>query len=358
VDAAADGIAKGMAVVGCGGQAAGAEARDASGDAAGGGQQEMPGAAGGIDDRDGEQGGGGILGFALDAIEDWIEGAVEQCLHKAVGGVVAAGLLALVALGLDTFSKSEAAAIECEAGSEFEQSFVDGAEFFGLHVAPVDGDDDAVVAEPGEAEDGFHEGAVGKTGSVEAGGAVLLEKAAEGGQSKARLAVGQRTEDDEQAFPAVVELIPAAAANGAIAQGAERVAFGVELAGLVRGIGRMEETAVFRRKQEDEAIDKAKQLIEELRHRQPATGEPVAEICVRRIREESVAESEQCFFDANAEALARCEALFASGFAPAFESTVGDRAAWLTEAAGMDDEPERGKAGEVLVFEDLPQVGF
>jgi hypothetical protein len=29
----------------------------------------------------------------------------------------------------------------------------------------------------------------------------------------------------------------------------------------------MEETAVFRRKQEDEAIDKAKQLIEELRHR-------------------------------------------------------------------------------------------
>jgi hypothetical protein len=30
----------------------------------------------------------------------------------------------------------------------------------------------------------------------------------------------------------------------------------------------------------------------------------------------------------------------------------------LTEAAGVNDEPERGKAGEVLVFEDLSQVGF
>jgi hypothetical protein len=187
---------------------------------------------------------------------------------------------------------------------------------------------------------------------------VLLEKAAEGGQSKARLAVGQRTEDDEQAFPTVVKLIPAAATNGAIAQGAERVAFGVDLAGLVRGIGRMKETAVFRRKQEDEAINKPKQLIKKLWHRQPATGEPVAEIGVRRIRENSVAESEQCFLDSDTEALTGGEALFAAGFAPAFEGTVGDRAAWLTEAAGVNDEPERSKAGKVLVLEDLSQVGF
>ena len=347
-----------MAVVGSGWQAASADACDARGDAAGGAEQKMSGAAGRIDNRDSEQSGGGILRFALDAIKYRIKGAVEQGLHKAVGCVVAAGLLALVALGLETFGKSEAAAIEREAGSEFEQSFIDGAEFFSLHVAPVDGDDDAVVAEPGKAEDGLHEGAVRKAGCVEAGGAVLFEKAAEGGQSKARLAVGQRTEDDEQAFPAVVELIPAAAANGAIAQGTERVAFGVDLAGLVRGIGRMKETAVFRGKQEDEAIDKAKQFIEELWQRQPATGEPVAEIGVRGIREKSVAESEQCFLDADTEALARCEALFAAGLAPAFKSTVGDRAAWLTEAAGVNDEPKRGKAGEVLVFEDLSQVGF
>jgi hypothetical protein len=152
----------------------------------------MSRAAGGIDDRNGEQGGGGILGFALDAIKDGVKGAVEQSLHEAVGSVVAAGLLALVALGLDTFGKSKAAAIECEAGREFEQSFVDGAELFGLHVAPVDGNDDAVIAQPCEAEDGFHEGAVGKAGGVEAGGAVLLEEAAESRQSKARLAVGQR----------------------------------------------------------------------------------------------------------------------------------------------------------------------
>ena len=82
------------------GNAAGAEAGDAGGDAAGGGQQKVAGAAGGIDDGDAEQGGCGILRFALDAIEDGIEGAVEQGLHEAVGCVVAAGLLALVALGL------------------------------------------------------------------------------------------------------------------------------------------------------------------------------------------------------------------------------------------------------------------
>ena len=93
---------------------------------------------------------------------------------------------------------------------------------------------------------------------------MCFEESAESGQAEARLAVGQGAEDDEQALPAVVELVPAAAADGAIAEGAEGVAFGVELAGRVRRVGRMEQAAIFRREQEDEAIDEAKQFIEEL----------------------------------------------------------------------------------------------
>ena len=49
---------------------------------------------------DGEQRRGGIVGLGLDAVEHRVEGAVEQRLHQAVGRVVAAGGLALVALGL------------------------------------------------------------------------------------------------------------------------------------------------------------------------------------------------------------------------------------------------------------------
>ncbi len=71
----------------------------------------MAGAAGGVDDGDGEQRLGGIVGLGLDAVEHRVEGAVEQRLHQAVGRVVAAGGLALVALGLAALGEGEAAAV-------------------------------------------------------------------------------------------------------------------------------------------------------------------------------------------------------------------------------------------------------
>ena len=65
---------------------------------------------------------------------------------------------------------------------------------------------------------------------------VRFEQSAECGQSETRLAVGQCVEDDSQALPAIMELIPAAATDSAIAEGSERITVGVELTSSVRRI--------------------------------------------------------------------------------------------------------------------------
>ena len=239
VDAGAHHIAQSMAIVLGGRDAAGPRAGDARGNPPRGGQQEVAGAAGGIDDGDAEQSLDLVVRLGFHAIQHRVEGAIEQRLHQAIGRVIAAGGLALVALGFVALGEAEAAALIHQDRREFEEAFVDGAEFFGLHVAPVDGDEARVVLEPGQAVDGFHERAIRKARAFEIGNDVV-EQAAERGKRELRLALGEAGEGDEQPFPAVVVLVPSGAANGAFAERAERVAFGVELGGARRRIGRMQ----------------------------------------------------------------------------------------------------------------------
>ena len=174
------------------GRALGPDAGQPRGDAAGGGQQEVARAAGGVDDREFQERLGGIVRLGLGLVEHGVERGVEQRLNEAVGRVVGAGGLALVALLLGRLGGEEQRlAVVAQLGLELEEGFVDRAQFLGLHRAPVDRDHAGFVGEPGEAVERLHEGAVAQAGGFEVGQLVLGEEAAEGRQARARPARGR-----------------------------------------------------------------------------------------------------------------------------------------------------------------------
>ena len=227
-------ITQRMAEVGARGHAFGADARETRGDAAGGGQQEVARAAGWVDDRKLQQSLGGIVRLGFGLVKHGVEGGIEQRLHEAVGRVVGAGGLALVALLFGRIGgEDERLAVVAQLGLEFEEGFVDGAQFLGLHRAPVDRDHAGLVGEPGEAVgERLHEGAVAQAGGFEVRQPVLREEAAEGGQRKGGLAMREGAEDDLHPLVAVMVLVPGGGAVALLAQRLQRIALGVEGAGL------------------------------------------------------------------------------------------------------------------------------
>ena len=72
------------------------------------------------------------IGLATGFVEHRVEGGVEQAGDQASGRVVAAGRLALVAAGRVEF---EGRRIDMQDGVQFEQRFVDAAQFLGAEVA-------------------------------------------------------------------------------------------------------------------------------------------------------------------------------------------------------------------------------
>ena len=96
------------------------------------------------------------------------------------------------------------------------------------------------------------------------------KQAAERRQAEHLLAARERGEHDEQTLPAVVVAVPGGAPHRAVAQRGDRIALGVELARRRRDVGRMQQVAVLGGEQEDQSIDEAQQLTEELRQRQRA----------------------------------------------------------------------------------------
>ena len=263
MDAAARDIAERMAEVGKRGRALGADAREPRGDAAGGGQEEVARAAGGVDDRQSQQGLGGIVRLGLSLVEHGVERGVEQRLNQAVGRVVGAGDLALVALLLGGLGGEEQGlAVIAQLGLQFEEGFVDGPQFLGLHRAPVDGDHAGFLVEPGEAVERLHEGAVAQAGGLEMGQPIFGKEAAEGGQRKSGLAVCEGAEDDLHPLVAVMVLVPGGGAVALLAQRLERIALGVEGAGLGLGLFGMQEVPVLGHHKEDQAVDEAQEFVE------------------------------------------------------------------------------------------------
>jgi len=125
---------------------------------------------------------------------DGVKRAADELLHQAVGGVVAAGEFAVVASGASLTrqaDKAEAAGVQVHLGHEFEQAFVHAAEFFGAHVAVVDGGQRA-TAGGGRPAQGVHGGqqvGVGELGGVQVRALVRGKQAAQRGQAQAWLAL-------------------------------------------------------------------------------------------------------------------------------------------------------------------------
>ena len=112
MDAAGDDLAERVLELDLGGCAGAAELGDAGGGAAGGAEQEVAGAAGGVEDRQAQDRGDRVRGVArLGGVQDRVEGGIQQELHERFGGVVGAGLLALVAAGLAAFGEGEGAGV-------------------------------------------------------------------------------------------------------------------------------------------------------------------------------------------------------------------------------------------------------
>jgi hypothetical protein len=230
--------------------------------------------------------------------------------------------------------EDEAASVGAELGLEFEEGFVNRTEFFGFHGAPVHRDHAGFVREPREAVERLHEGAVAEAGGFQIRELAVGEESAESGQSEGFLAVGERAEHDLDALVAVVVTVPRRGTGAERAQGAERIALGVEFPRGGGGLGRMEEIAILRDHQEDEAIDEPEKLIEPTGERDVAGLQALGEVGIGF--EEAGAKELESEFDLAGEAVAGGFAFFRPGIAPAFEITVGGRSIGEAEAGAVE----------------------
>ena len=119
----------------------------------------------------------------------------------------------------------------------------------------------------------------------------------------------------------------------------------------------MQQAAILGGEEEDQPVDEAQELAKEDRAtRSSPLRRRSREAGVVRVREEAVAERQQRRLDAVAQAVACDERppwLPASRQRSSAQSVGGAPA--RAEAAGMEQQPERGEVGEALAFEDLAQ---
>ena len=141
----------------------------------------MAAATGGIADFEVENGRLRV-GLPLGLVQYGVKGRVEQAVDQAGRRVVAAGGLALVAAG---GGQREFRGLDMQNGMQFQQRFVDAAQFFGAKVLVVH--DAAVVPVVGEGQRayGSEQVAVGDLAVDDVRyGIAREEKAVQGGQAK------------------------------------------------------------------------------------------------------------------------------------------------------------------------------
>jgi hypothetical protein len=152
--------------------------------------------------------------------DDRFQRGLDEFHDQGVRGVIGAGGFPGVSGGgtrIGDADKPEGACGEVDGGDEFEQGFIDGAEFLGAHVAVVDGGAFAgfLVEEPAQFAHGGEEVAIGEGGGIEVRALGFREESAEGGQGEFFLTVGKGTEDDADGLPEVAVGIVGGLAEGA-----------------------------------------------------------------------------------------------------------------------------------------------
>ena len=250
----------------------------------------MSRAAGRVDDGEAEQRFDRSLWVLRDGVlDDGLEGTIEQYLHETVGGVVAAGGLARIALRLAASGKRELPSVLRDLRDKFEQALVNTTELLGSHIAPVHACQTRVFAQPSKLEHREQERAVLELRSVERGALGLRKDASKRWKSEPRFARSHTNKDDLGRLPEIREAIVCAALHRALAQALQAVALGIEVLRLfLRAVG-MQETALLDGEQEDEPVDEPQELVEVVLRGEYATLQCGPERLVVRVRQEALA---------------------------------------------------------------------
>ena len=330
VQAVGDHVAQRVAVVvGCG-LAAVAQQRVAhlrthpgqvAGNAPRRGQQEMAAAAGRVDHADGQQRLHRAFTAGLggqDGGNHRLQRGIKLLLHQRVGGVVAAGGFAGVAAGGRAGLEAELAVALAELGHQLQQAFVDAAQLFRAHVAPVDAAEWAVGVgtQPGQLEQRQHQVAVFQPAGVERGALVGVEQAAQRWQGQQRLTHRQALPDLLECLPEVTVPVMRAAAHGALTQAAQAVALGVQGHGGGVGAAAVQDFALFHRQQEYLAVDQAQQFTQVVLRAELAAGQRLTQGGVGRVADKALAQHQQRLLNPYTQGFAGACALLTAGAAP------------------------------------------
>lgn len=361
VDAVLDDIAGGLAEGGGAGLViAGADDGQGEADAAGGGEKDVAGAAGDVGDAEGEEGGGGIglLEFLRDEV---VEGVLEEGLDEDVLGVVGAGGAAFVALGE---GEVEFALDLGDAGFEFEEALIDGAEFLDIEGTVVHPHElfRHRIGEEGELAEGVEEGGVVERAVFQrAEGAGVEEIATERGDAEFHAAPGfvhEAEEGDEGEPGIVVAGIGKVGFFREAAEASERVAEVIDFAQALVGAGGVDEAAFLDDHEEEQAVDEAEEVGVEVGGEAVVriVGGEGAEVVVGGVGEEAVAEVEDDGVDGLAEAIADAGAGIEGVLVVDLDGGLGDGILFHRQAGGVKQAVEEGEVGEKLLGEDAFEV--
>ena len=324
----------------------------------GGGEQEVARTAGRVEDLQVEQRRTRILGpFLLRPLDDRNERRLHQFVDQARRRVVGAGQFLLRTLaGVAREVEGPGLGVHVDRRLQFEQALVDGTEFLGVHIPVVHPGQNAIRLEPGEVAHRLQEIPVGDQGGVDIGAPVRPEQSAERRQAERGGAARQAPERDPQAQPQVGVPVVVPPPERPFAQPRRGVALSEDGPLLLRSFRPVEKTALLRRKQEQQAVDEAQDLLEVAFPGQGPAAERPPEIPVPRMHEEAIAEAPERLGHAEAKVGADPLAGVVRLRPPLLDDAGGGQPVAGPEPARVDGEPERREVGVQLVLEDQVEI--
>ena len=149
-----------------------------------------------------------------------------------------------------------------------------------------------------------------------------------------------------------------AAAHRPVAKAAQGVAFGIEPAGQVGRVPRVQQVPFFDREQKDEPIDEPQELPEVAIGREIAGVQRGPQLRVRGVGQEPLPQDLQRLLKAGAEAVACLRSLLSGLLPPQLQRAGHGRSVRATEAGLVREQPEGGEVRVQILGKDSGQVGF
>ncbi|MCC6129686.1 MAG: hypothetical protein IT186_07130 [Acidobacteria bacterium] len=261
----------------------------------------------------------------------------------------------------------ERARLGVEVRVEFEQRFVDGAEFLGSQMGVVDDGAAAFDFDDGQSANGGEEVGVGDVGGgrgpharqIGTGGIRPQIGPKRGNGEGGDAAFLTQAAHDELEPAPEIGVLGAAQLLGKVPQSLGAVVLlkaGACLAALTFGVvgfvalefGQQKQITILGHEEEEQSIHNAQELAVVLLAIELAVAEGTAEAMIRRMGEETLAESADRFLDATTKLVKGTDALFAGDLGPLLQPTGGGLLA--LEARLMAEQPQHAEVGEGIAL--------